>query len=176
MKGKGKEFGIEKGASHYDRLKGLVGNLQQRKQRGENLDKVLEEIAPESVAQNALRSLTDQGVESMDRWRGLVDKTPRDSIQQFIDSRRLTEEGRQQAVDAAQGAAHARMGARNDTLARRRQIADVEATEGGLKENVGWGERAAVAGLQQVGLGDDLETQQVNRQMIRRRGPSWVSR
>lgn len=165
LKGTGADYGVKKTDSQYDQLRGLVSNLQERQGRGEDMDAVLQKIAPEDVAQRALRGLVGQGKEGLDRWKGLIDQTAGDVVDKAIEAYRGTETGAQDRVDAAQAAAHARIGFRNDSVTRRRQIADVEASEGGLVENKGFGERAAVA---LNPFGDDIDTQAVNRQMLRR--------
>ena len=109
IEGKGKEYGVEHNATPYQRLRGLVKNLEGRKANGEDLDKVLKEIAPESIGQNTLRGLVDQGDRGLEKWKKLVDETTPDVLKTTIEENRGTETARQAKLDAAQAAEEARM-------------------------------------------------------------------
>ncbi len=85
-------------------------------------------------------------------------------MQKVIEKGRKTDSGRQYAVDAAEAAEKARMGARNDVIARQRQIAETELTANKEFEKFNpWAEAAA-----QAPGADDARTILINQRAIRR--------
>jgi hypothetical protein len=85
---KAAEFGLKEGQSPYEMLKSAVETLRTRSDKGENLNAMLAELAPESISQSALRGLVGQGPEGMAKWRQLVEKTPTDQLQRTIEEGR----------------------------------------------------------------------------------------
>lgn len=165
LKGKGEEFGLKKGGDTFQNLRSLLGNLQQRAGAGEDLDKMLKEVAPEHVSQTAIRGMLNQGgVANLDKWRKIASETPADVIDTTVRAHRLTETGRDEAVESAAAVEEARMGLRNEAIERRRQIAKVEVTKGGLRERMQYGQLPASL----IPGADSMDDRIVNLQTIRR--------
>lgn len=165
LKGNGDEFGLKKGGDEFQNLRALVANLQKRAAAGEDMDKVLDEVAPERVGQRAFRGMLNQGGrENLDRWRKIASETPDDLIDTTVKAHRGTETGRDEAIESAAAVEDARLGLRGEAIERRRQIARIEATKGGLREHVQYGQLPA--GL--LPGADGMEDRIVNQQAIRR--------
>ena len=103
--GKGGNFGIEKGMTMNEKLEAVVTNLEQRSTRGgkidqEQLDKLLAEVTPESIAQNTLRGLANKGQKAMGQWKDILVGTSATAVQEDIALGRQTDAGRQMHAEA----------------------------------------------------------------------------
>lgn len=168
QKGEGGKFGLKKGMTPYQILTTAVSNIRARQAKGEDLDDLLTAATGgEEVSGKALRGLVNQGPEGFARWRGVMDKVSKTQLQDTILAERKTESGRQRHVDSVLAAERARLGIRNDTVERRRQIAEAELLKGGELERVNWGQ--AIGGyLPRAIGGTDLKASLINQQAIRR--------
>lgn len=167
QKGKGDKLGLKKGMDPYKLLTTAVENIKKRQAAGEDLDDLITEATHgEEVSGRALKGLVGQGPEGFARWKRLQEEVPDNQLEQTIQEGRKSDAGRQYAVDAAKAAERARMGMRNDAIARRRDIAETELMKSGAFERPAtWGEMGASI----IPGGDmDRKSIQTNLQMIRR--------
>jgi hypothetical protein len=94
LEGKGGQFGIGKDMTMEQKLEALVNNLADRSGKGENLDKMLQEVTHEDIAANTLRGLVGQGRKGFDQWKGILAKTPDNAVDLSIQEGRDTDAGR----------------------------------------------------------------------------------
>ncbi len=166
MKGEGEELGLKKGMSPMEMLEAGSRKLKERAGNGEDIDEMMKKYAPDLRERRGVLGFMNRGVgaEGFQRVRGYARDTADDFTEQAAREYQESDAGRQAKVDVALEAEKARMGARNDEVARRREIAEVELTRAGRFESVPIPER--ISGL--VPGAEDTKTQQINRQMLRR--------
>lgn len=163
VEGRSEQYGIKDGMRPQQQLETLVGNLKDRSGgNAKELDRLLREFTHEDIAANTLRGMVNQV--NFDQWKKVQGSIPDNQIQKTLESERVTEPGLQRAVDSSFAVEHARLGLRNDTVERRRKIAETELTRGGSFEHLQLGQLAG----SMLPWADDMQTRQVNLQAIRR--------
>ncbi len=58
---KAADLGLKKGQTSYEMLQAAVANLKERQKKGEDLDELLAEIAPEQISQRACAAWSTKG-------------------------------------------------------------------------------------------------------------------
>jgi hypothetical protein len=180
VKGTGEKFGVTNKMSKYEAFKAFGRNIAERekalKAEGKTDEEIEVEIAQQLREANVaaeirerrglVRGIARQGVQlgGFQRFEAVGQATPTDFDRQLVKDFAASDQGRQNRVNVAKAAEEARMGARNDPLLRRRQIAEVELTAAGRFEELPWLDRAK--GM--LPFSDDRRTQQINRQMLSR--------
>jgi hypothetical protein len=179
-KGTGEEFGIKTGMTAMESVRAFAGNVNDRKQAlmagGDTeqaaQDKVMQLLMEKHAAADSreARGLVSgfgrQGVElgGFERYdkvaAGVSGSYEADARKTYLEGK----EGRTDAIRTAKAVADAEMGARNEGIERRRQIAEVELEKSGGFEKFGAGEvaRSLLPGAL------DVKSQKINEQMIRR--------
>jgi hypothetical protein len=179
-KGTGEEFGVKRGMGQYDSVKAFAENLDKRKkdlmQQGKTEQEATDELSAlmteKGVAADVrekrglIAGFTRQGVElgGFKKYEKIEQETPEDFETARKKRYEESEQGRQDAVDNAQAVANAKIGERNEKIAKFRQIAEIELTEGGAfeKPNLAAGAAASLPGA------TDKRNILINQQAIRR--------
>ena len=187
-KGSGEEFGVKKGMGQYESVKTFAENINACKQT------MIAGGMTEQMAQDELTTLLaergvdvdvrerhglvarfgQQGVElvGFKRYEQIAAETPADLEDQRKARYEASALGKQDKIDDAEAVANAEMGERDEEIAKRRQIAEIELTKGGRFKKAPFQKRA-VAGIgSATGRTDDLRTTQINRRASARRGPN----
>jgi len=183
-KGTGEEFGVKKGMSQFESVEAFAKNLNQRQAKmmaggdteqmaQDKIAALLEErkVAADNREQRGLiAGFARQGVHlgGFERYRKIAKDTPDDFEAQQKATYEDGEAGRQNRIEIAQAVADAKVGGRNEGVLRRRQIAEVELTEGGAFENPSLNDRASGIFFGNLPGGADARGQQINRQAIAR--------
>jgi hypothetical protein len=179
-KGTGEEFGVKRGMTAFESVKAFAENVNERKQ------KMMAEGMTEQKAEDELQALlaerkvasdirearglvggfARQGVQfgGFERFGRIARETPEDFEAQRKARYEASKQGRQDAIEAGMAVEKAALGARNEELVKRRQIAETELMKEGRFEHATLGDRAAAL----VPGAENMRTQQINRQMIAR--------
>jgi hypothetical protein len=178
--GSGAAFGVKRGMGQYESIKAFSENINARKEKMVAGGKTEQEAEDEIAAQlkqadvaadvrerrGLVRGFGRQGVQlgGFKTYEDIEKNTPAD----FEASRKKryeeSEQGRQDAVDNALAVEQAKLGERNDKVAKWRKIAETELTAGGAFEHVQPGAETAA----RLPGASDARTIQINQQAIRR--------
>ena len=162
LKGKGEGLGLKEGMTPMQQIEAASRRLRDRVAKGENVDELMKEYAPDLRERRGLLGFMNRGVGAggFERMRGYAAEVPVDFTCQTIAEYQASDVGRQNAVDVELASEQARMGARNEKILRARQIAEVELTRGERFENPLLLDRAKAM----LPFSGDVKTQQINRQ------------
>jgi hypothetical protein len=165
LEGKGEQFGIKAGANIETALDQVIENLAARQKKGEDLDKMLRAFSHEEIAQQTMRGLVMQGPEGRATWKGLIERTPANALEQSIEAGRQTDAGRRMARESQAAAAEIERGAVFD---RAQAVLDEAKTrltrEGAFEQNPGLG--TLIRGGTGKITGVDVQEQRINQEAL----------
>jgi len=169
LEGKGEALGQKEGMSRLEQVKAAVAAIKGRVDRGEKLDAVLHEIAPDLREMRGVKGFLTRGLEAggFERTAGYIADTAPDFVEKELrayESGGPESEGGTAKIRARKALAGVELGARNEGINRIRDIAEIELMEGGGFERVNKGAVAAAT----IPGADSARDIQINQQAIRR--------
>jgi hypothetical protein len=164
---KGKGLGQKEEMSRLEQVKAAVAAIKARQEKGEGLDAILKEVAPELPEMPRLKGFLTRGLEAQGfEWtRGYQEETPVGFVQQSIEEYKKTGAGRRDAAQAARALAEARAATRNAELQTLQEAATARMTERGEFEEFRLG-KSAVRGATGKLTGVDVRQQRTNAEML----------
>ena len=135
LKGKGKEFGIEKGMRPAEQMEAMLKNLYDRTNKGtdeDELNKLIEQIVGgNDIAGNTIRGLVGKGPEGLKGWKDILANTSPDVVQQTIAADRETEGGKVRHSESELTTAEAQVGAQYAGVETLKKQAEADLTREG---------------------------------------------
>jgi hypothetical protein len=167
LEGKGEALGQKEGMSRLEQVKAAVAAIKARQEKGEDLDAILKEVAPDLREMRGLKGFLTRGLEArgFERTKGYQEETPADFVQQSIEEYEKTDAGRRDAAQAARALAEARAGALNSTLQTLQEAATVRMTDRGEFEEFRLG-KSPVRGATGKLTGIDVRQQRTNADIL----------
>jgi hypothetical protein len=164
--GKGEKLGQQKGMTRVEQIKAAVQAIQSRVGKGEDLDAILHEVAPDLREMRGLKGFLTRGLEAQgfERTVGYQEETPADFVQSTIADYETTDAGQKAKRDADRALARAQAGARHQAEEAVKERAGTMLTQSGELEEG----RLANLGHQALGWwsGVDTEQQKINSEAI----------
>lgn len=152
IKGKGSELGITKDMSPLQRVQAAVKTLQGRESKGEDLDKVIDDLFGTDRESRGIKGFMNRGGDAADpksgfaRVAGYGTDTPDDFTQTAIAKYKAGDQGRFAQGEADRARARIESGERTKELAQLKLDAETKLTEEGRFEHM-TGAMDAVRGL-----------------------------
>jgi hypothetical protein len=139
LEGKGDKLGQKKGMGRLEQVKAAVATIKERVAGGEDLDKILHEVAPDLRESRGMKGFLTRGVEAegFKRVKGYVEETPEDWVDTELTKYEQSDAGRQAKRDAQERLAKVKVGAKYDAAMAARQEARTELIE--KEEYTGYG-------------------------------------
>jgi hypothetical protein len=135
-KGKGEELGLQEGMTPMQQIEAASRRLKGRAAKGENLDEMLAEYAPDLRERRGLLGFMNRGVgaKGFERVRGYAAETPADFTAKAIAEYQASDEGQAAQRRANQALAETRRGQKYQDLQAELEKARAEQTQAGYRE------------------------------------------
>jgi hypothetical protein len=133
LEGKGEALGQKEGMSPLEKIKAAVTTIKGRVDKGENLDRILHEVAPDIRESRGLKGFLTRGLEAggFDRVEGYQRDTPDDFIKQELTSYDKSEGGADRKRDANFALAEIEQGQKFADVERLKKEAKTQLTKEG---------------------------------------------
>jgi hypothetical protein len=136
LAGKGGAYGMTKGMTPQQQLEALVGNLSERSAKGEDLNKMLQDVTHEDIAGGTLRGMVEKGgPKGFAQWKGILKSTPDNAVDADIAAGRQTDAGRVMHGEAQESLATAERGAEHAKLVPEQSLARADITRSKYDED-----------------------------------------
>jgi hypothetical protein len=167
LEGKGAALGQEKGMTRVEQIKAAVKAIKARQEKGEDLDAILHEIAPDLREMRGVKGFLTRGLEAegFERTKGYQEETPADFVEKSIADYEKTDAGRYARAVAKRALTEAEAGSRQAELETLKEEAIGRMTERGDFEEFHLGE-AAVRGATSKITGVDSRQQRINAEIL----------
>jgi hypothetical protein len=168
LEGKGEQLGIKEGMTPMQQLEAASRTLKGRVDKGENVDELMKEYAPDLRQRRGLLAFMNRGVgaQGFERTRRYAEETPQNFTEEATAKYRDTEEGQAAQRRADQALAEARRGKEMQPIMAELEKAKIDVT------NRGDLEEGRVSNLYQgaigTGTGVAPEQQIINEEAINR--------
>ncbi len=167
LEGKGEALGQKKGMTRVEQIKAAVGAIKKRVNKGEDLDKILHEIAPDLREMRGVKGFLTRGLEAegFQRTEQYQRETPEDFVQQSIADYEKSDPGRYAKAVAKRALTEAQAGSRSAELQTLQEEALAKMTERGDFEKFSLGESATRGATSKI-TGVDVRQQRINAEML----------
>jgi hypothetical protein len=165
LEGRGEALGQKAGMTPLEKIKAAVKAIMDRRDKGEDLDKIIHEIARDLREAKGLKGFLTRGLEAegFTRIEGYQSGIPADFVQQAVADYEKTAAGRHALAEARKVLAETEAGARNAELITLQ--AEARMTSRGEFEEFRLGE-SAMRGATGKLTGVDVRQQRINAEML----------
>ena len=118
FEGRGDRLGQQEGMSPLKKIKAAVQSIKDRVDKGEKLDAIVHEIAPDLREAKGIKAFLTRGLEAkgFERTEGYQQQTPEDFVDQAIADYEQSDAGRHAKAVGRRSSAESRAGARHADL------------------------------------------------------------
>jgi len=167
QEGKGAALGQKEGMTPLEQVKAATSKIKERTEKGEKLDDILTEVAPDVRERKALRGFLDRGLEAkgFERIEKYQKETPDDFVTTANDDYDKSDAGKAAKRDADEALAKAERGKHHQPVEAELQEARTKLTREGYFEETHHAYNA-LGKITGVATGVDVDQQAINQRAL----------